>query len=94
MALAQDLDKSTKAIEKAIRAQRSPTVRTAAFGFGGIGAILGALREFCKNWKKIKPALNKAIAFLKKNGQKELAKILEKIVKFFDALSKVCRFIP
>ncbi|MEM7408871.1 MAG: hypothetical protein AAF430_01385 [Myxococcota bacterium] len=91
-ATARSLEKSAKAIESAIAKERKskPTIKA----LGGIGAALTAIREFCKNWPKVKPILKKAIAFLRKNGQGTIADVLSSLVRFLDAVAKVCKIIP
>jgi hypothetical protein len=38
--------------------------------------------------------LEKAIEFLKKNGQHQVAAVLEALVGFLDSVAKVCKIIP
>ena len=91
-AVATSLDKSTAALNAAIREDRK--IGRSVKALGGIGAALAAIREFCKNWKNVRPILKKAIAFLKKNGQEQVAAVLEALVRFLDAVAKVCKIIP
>lgn len=93
MAFDKDLAKSIRTIEGALKAQKSAPARRAALGMGGISTAIGVIREFCKNWPKIKPVLEKAGAFLKKEGQDELARVLELVIRFFGTIAKVCPLI-
>lgn len=94
MALEQELAKSTKAIEGAIRSHKTPRVRSLTFGMGGITLIVGAVREFCKNWPEVKKELEKIAAFLRQHNQDKAAGILEAITTFLGAVAKLCPFVP
>jgi|SRR5882724_6559399 len=91
---ASSLVNSKRSLEKALRAHRSPRFKQAAFGVGGITLVIGAIREFCKNWGAVKTQLEKAIDFLRKHDQGQLAGALALIVSFFDTIAKICPFIP
>jgi hypothetical protein len=92
-AVARNLDASTKALSTAISQRNKSGASIKSIG-GGIALAIAAIREFCKNWPKVKPVLLKAIAFLKKNSQEKIAAILESLVKFLDTVAKICKYVP
>jgi hypothetical protein len=94
MAIASKLNTSSKRISKAIRAHKTARVKEATFGGGWITIIIGAIREFCRNWPSIKSELEKAEAFLRENEQPKLADSVRAILTFLGWIAKICPLIP